>query len=548
MSNRARILLIGYRKFSELINSVVAEYSDVAEIIMVESVASGSVDYHALVKEHKPDVVASAGSNAAYLQNSLKIPVIAQPVTDTDIVDAVARARRIGERVHVFTYAAQPEAENRLFSALPVLLGDCLRHESYATTDEAAEKLLAMAAAGTADVVVGPSYICELASRRGLPAILLYSRESARQMLDEALRQARVRSAERETTPQPGRFVIDSPQMSRVAELARTYARGSAAVLIQGESGTGKEHIAREIHQASEYREGALVAINCGSIPNELFESELFGYVDGAFTSSRRGGREGLIEQANHGVLYLDEVGEMPLSQQVKLLRVLQERRVRPVGSSRELALDFKVIAATNSDLQRAVDSGAFRDDLYYRLNVFSLRLPPLRERPEDVSAIAEYYLREYAQQYAVSLDVPALMHKFMAPFMQYRWPGNVRELQNFAERLAVNAAHGVSIEALGMRELFPELLVPQCAEPVPPKLLKEQEARAIVDAMHRFSGDKRAVCDALGISPTTLWRRLKEMDGNVSSLEPATGGGNTFFGSRTKSVDKKTSKQNSRG
>ncbi|MFT4769626.1 MAG: propionate catabolism operon transcriptional regulator [Glaciecola sp.] len=515
MSNRARILLIGYRKFSELINSVVAEYKDQAEIIIVESVASGSVDYHALVKEHKPDVVASAGSNAAYLQNSLKIPVIAQPVTDTDIVDAVARARRIGERIHVFTYSAQPDNQSRLFTALPSLLGNCLQHESYTTTDEAAERLLAMAAAGETDVVVGPSYICELASRRGLPAVLLYSRESARQMLDEALRQARVRSAERDTVQQPGRFVIDSPQMSRVAELARTYARGNAAVLVQGESGTGKEHIARELHQASDYCDGALVAINCGSIPNELFESELFGYVDGAFTTSRRGGRVGLVEQANGGVLYLDEIGEMPLSQQVKLLRVLQERSVRPVGSTREFALDFKVIAATNSDLQAAVDAGTFRDDLYYRLNVFSLRLPPLRERPEDVSAIAEHYLREYAQQYGAELNVVTLMRKLSGPFKEYRWPGNVRELQNFSERLAVNAAHGVSIDELTLHELLPELFTPSHAEQLPPGLLKEQEARAIADAMRRFSGDKAAVSKALGISPTTLWRRLREMDWN---------------------------------
>lgn len=534
MSNRARILLIGYRKFSELINSVVAEYKDEAEIIIVESVASGSVDYHALVKEHQPDVVASAGSNAAFLQNSLKIPVLSQPVTDTDIIDAVARARRIGERVHVFTYAAKPEPESRLFKALPSLLGDGLRHESYTTTDEAAELLLAMAAAGSADVVVGPSYICELASRRGLPAVLLYSRESARQMLDEALRQARVRSAERREAQKPGRFVIDSPQMSRVAELARTYARGNAAVLLQGESGTGKEHIARELHQASDYRDGALVAINCGSIPNELFESELFGYVDGAFTSSRRGGRVGLVEQANGGVLYLDEVGEMPLSQQVKLLRVLQERSVRPVGSTRELALDFKVIAATNADLQAAVDAGTFRDDLYYRLNVFTLRLPPLRERPEDVAAIAQYYLREYAQQYDAELNVTALMRKLTEPFMKYRWPGNVRELQNFAERLAVNTAHGVAIEELSLDELLPELLAPQQEEQIPAGLLKEQEARAIAEAMQRFDGDKAAVSKELGISPTTLWRRLKEMDWNEG------------FG--TQRAGDKKSKQYSRG
>jgi propionate catabolism operon transcriptional regulator len=515
MSNRVRILLIGYRKFSELINAVLPEYADEAEVIIVDSVASGSVDYRALVREHRPDVVASAGSNADYLRSTLKLPVIAQPVTETDVIDAVARARRIGSRIRVFSYAAQPELSERLFRALPALSDDPLGHSTYSTTDEAAEKLLALVAEGNTDVVVGPSYICDLAEKRGLPAVLIYSRESARQMLDEALRQPRARSEAQDAKQQPGRLVIHSTQMARVAGLARTYARGSAAVLLQGESGTGKEHFAREIHRASDYAAGTLVAINCGSIPNELFESELFGYVDGAFTSSRRGGRVGLVEQANGGVLYLDEIGEMPMAQQVKLLRVLQERRVRPVGSTRELKLDFKVIAATNTDLQTAVERGEFRDDLFYRLNVFSLRLPPLRARREDITAIAEHYLAEYAQHYAVSIDVHALLDELREPFMRYRWPGNVRELQNFAERLVVTASSGTALASAPLSDVLPELFA--AADTEQAGLLKEQEQRAIADAMQRFDGDKVAVSRELGISPTTLWRRLKEMDWNSS-------------------------------
>ncbi|MFK7830799.1 MAG: sigma 54-interacting transcriptional regulator [Congregibacter sp.] len=512
MSDRARILLIGYRKFSELIISVIPEYADVAQIEIVESVASGSVDYHALVREHKPDVVASAGSNAAYLQNTLKLPVIAQPVTTTDVLEAVGRARRIGRRIQVFTYAAQPELSDRLFEVLPALTDGALQHQKYRTTDEAAEMLLAAVAGCETDVIVGPSYICDLAERQGLLAVLIYSPESARQMLDEALRQARTRSAEHGDSLRPGRFVINSPQMSQVAELARTYARGSAAVLLQGESGTGKEHIAGEIHRASDYSDGELVAINCGSIPNELFESELFGYVDGAFTSSRRGGRVGLVEQASKGILYLDEIGEMPLSQQVKLLRVLQERRVRPVGSTREIQLDFKVIAATNSDLQAAVDRGDFRGDLYYRLNVFNLRLPPLRSRNEDITPIAEHYLREYARQYAVEFDVDALLGRLAARFTKYHWPGNVRELQNFAERLVVNLSRGMPQEKLPLDEVLPELSGPLRLHDASEGRLKEQEYRTISEAMERLGEDKAAVSRELGISPTTLWRRLREM------------------------------------
>ncbi|GAB5415467.1 MAG: propionate catabolism operon regulatory protein PrpR [Congregibacter sp.] len=529
MSNRARILLIGFRKFSELINAVLPDYASEAEVVIVESVASGSVDYQALVREHRPDVVASAGSNAAYLQNTLKLPVIAQPVTETDVVDAIARARRIGRRVQVFTYAAQSELSDRLFTALPALSDAPLQHDRYATTDEAAEKLLAVVAANTADVIVGPSYICDLAERRGLPSVLVYSRESARAMLDEALRLARANepAADMAGTASPGRFVIHSPQMERVARLARTYAKGSASVLLQGESGTGKEHIAREIHRASDYSKGALIAINCGSIPHELFESEMFGYVDGAFTSSRRGGRVGLVEQANGGVLYLDEVGEMPLAQQVKLLRVLQERRVRPVGGTRELRLDFKVIAATNADLAQAVERGEFRDDLYYRLNVFTIRIPPLRARREDIPAIAEHYIAEYARHYEVAVDGDALMSRLQESFTAYDWPGNVRELQNFVERLVVNLAGSAAansnsasnVAGLDLNDVLPELQRFEASAEDGNGILKSQEYRAIEEAMQRLNGDKTAVSRELGISSTTLWRRLKHMREQKNSV-----------------------------
>ena len=511
MTARVRILLIGYRKFSELINSILPEYAAEADITLTESVASSSVDYQALVARHRPDVVASAGSNVTYLQNTLRLPVVGQPVTETDVVDALARARRIGDRVCLFTYAAQPELSQRLFDALPALTGGSLRHETYSTTDEAKEKLYAALSVRDTDVVVGPSYICHLAEQRGLPTVLVYSRESARRLLDEALRRGRPSSGDAALRERPGRFVIHSPPMERVAQLARTYARGSAPVLLQGESGTGKEHIAREIHRLSDYAAGELVAVNCGSIPNELFESELFGYVEGAFTSARRGGRTGLLEQADGGVLFLDEVGEMPVSQQVKLLRVLQERCVRPVGSNREVRVDFKVIAASNTDLAAAVAAGDFREDLYYRLNVFNLRLPPLRERREDIEAIARHYLAEYAERYGAALDAARLIGLLRRRLVDYRWPGNVRELQNFTERLVVNAASGAALDEMRLRQVLPELFA---APAGPPRgALREQEAQAIRDAMRRHGGDKAAVSRELGISATTLWRRLKALE-----------------------------------
>lgn len=518
MTAKARILLIGYRQFSELINSVLPEFEQEAEVIIEESVASRSIDYEALVQRHRPDVVASAGSNAVYLEKALSLPVIAQPVTETDLIEAIARASRIGERVHLFTFAGLNSLSSRLFDALPALSSTTLRHDTYATTDEAAEKLYAAIASDAPDVVVGPSYICHLAKDRGLPTCLIYSKESARTLIDKALQRARSHQGSRNRSEvgagaQARQFVVYSAQMTRVAQLAKTYARGSAAVLLQGESGTGKEHIAREIHRESDFHNGNLVAVNCGGIPSELFESELFGYVDGAFTSSRRGGREGLVARANGGVLYLDEVGEMPLDQQVKLLRVLQEKCVRPVGSTREIPLNFKVIAATNTDLEQAVGSKRFRDDLYYRLNVFRLDVPPLRARSADIRALSEHYLQEYGESYAFPCEPSLIYERVGNEFEAYRWPGNVRELQNFCERLIVNLAAGGALDELDLAEVLPELGKPMAETTEVAGLLQEQELRSIETAMRQFSGDKSAVCRELGISQTTLWRRLKHIE-----------------------------------
>ena len=327
------------------------------------------------------------------------------------------------------------------------------------------------------------------------------------------------------STENQNRFIISSKQMKSISSLAQTYALSAGAVLVEGESGTGKEHIAREIHHYSNYATGKLVAVNCGSIPNELFESELFGYVDGAFTSSRRGGHQGLIEQANNGVLYLDEVSEMPLIQQAKLLRVLQEKRIRPLGSTKELLLDFKVVAATNRDLREEVNRGNFRDDLFYRLNVFSLKLPPLRNRQDDINAIARYYINDYRQRYNFEFNPVTLLASVERLFEQYLWPGNVRELQNFVERLVVNCGtDGInSFENNRLREILPELFSSTATDSAVNGQLKLHEESAITDAMERFNHDKNKVADFLGISATTLWRRLKDINTKQRSFSNVT-------------------------
>ena len=284
-SQKVRILIIGYRKFSELINAVTPEFEDEAEVTIVESVASGNTEYHTLVARHSPDVVASAGSNAAYLNATLSVPVISQPVTDTDIIEALAKARRIGTNIQLFSYQPENTPLPRLFASLPRLLDVEFTHHPYSTSAQAAELLELAIAEAAPGVIVGPSYTCHMAEQRGLPSILVYSKESARDMLRRAIDAGRSHVGYHRgqaATDWHDEFVIRSDSMERLATLAHTYARGPGAVLIEGESGTGKEHITKEIHRRSDYSNGPLVAVNCGSIPNELFESELFGYVDGA--------------------------------------------------------------------------------------------------------------------------------------------------------------------------------------------------------------------------------------------------------------------------
>ncbi len=243
------------------------------------------------------------------------------------------------------------------------------------------------------------------------------------------------------------RLVGKSPAMQQLFDLLKRASAGDATVLITGESGTGKELAARAIHAESPRHGGRFVAVNCGAIPENLIESELFGHVRGAFTGAV-GDRRGLFEEADGGTLLLDEVGELPLSMQVKLTRALQEHSVRRVGESQERRISARVIAATNIDLKAAVSSGRFREDLFYRLNVFPVRLPPLRDRREDIPVLAAHFLERHRGRYGGSVD--GFTPDSLSALVRYDWPGNVRELENAIERaLAVVEGPRIPIEAL---------------------------------------------------------------------------------------------------
>jgi transcriptional regulator with GAF, ATPase, and Fis domain len=217
-----------------------------------------------------------------------------------------------------------------------------------------------------------------------------------------------------------------------VFRLVETVCRTNSTVLLTGESGTGKELVARAIHSLSLRRSRPFVAVNCGAMPEALLESELFGHVRGAFTGADKD-KKGLIEAADGGTVFLDEIGEMPLSMQVKLLRVLQERKYRPVGGTDEFSADIRVIAATNRDLPKLVGEGKFREDLFYRLNVIPMKMPPLRERIDDIPLIADHFLAKYTREMSKTID--GFEPETLGALAAYRWPGNVRELENVVER-----------------------------------------------------------------------------------------------------------------
>jgi two-component system response regulator AtoC len=237
-----------------------------------------------------------------------------------------------------------------------------------------------------------------------------------------------------------------SAAMREVMELALRVAPFPSTVLLTGESGSGKEAVARAVHRSSPRREKAFVAVNCGAIPDNLLESELFGHEKGAFTGADRA-REGVFEEADGGTLFLDEIGELSVQLQVKLLRVLQERSIRRVGGSGERPVDVRVLAATARDLVEEVKGGRFRDDLYYRINVVQIHLPPLRTRPEDVPPLAEHFLRRHAER--LHVDTPGLPRELLPVLAAYSWPGNVRELENVLERALVLSGGRIGLEHL---------------------------------------------------------------------------------------------------
>ncbi|MDT8436451.1 MAG: sigma-54 dependent transcriptional regulator [Gemmatimonadota bacterium] len=299
-----------------------------------------------------------------------------------------------------------------------------------------------------------------------------------------------------------GPILGDSPAMRHVLELVETVAETDASVVIRGESGTGKELVARAIHAASPRRFFPLVAVNCGAIPETLLESELFGHEKGAFTGAHYR-RKGKLELAHGGTLFLDEIGEIPAKMQVDLLRALETHRFTRLGGSQELESDFRLVCATNRDLEALVRDGEFREDLYYRIHVFGIDVPPLRERPEDIPILAEHFVRKYAHQ--MGRPVRELSPEAEELLRRYEWPGNVRELENAIERaMVIGQANRIRPEDLPLRE------TPESGQPAD-RSLEALEKEHVARVLRQESGNVSAAARVLGIDRGTLYNKMKK-------------------------------------
>ncbi len=374
---------------------------------------------------------------------------------------------------------------------------------AFGTVESAVEAIRA----GASDYLLKPVGIPQLRA-----AVFKAVKERAKNReLEKKEREIRQLREERERTRGPGGIIGDSRKMAEVIQKIHVVARTRMNVLIQGESGTGKELVARAIHEQSQRADMPFLPINCAAIPETLLESELFGHEKGAFTGAVAS-RQGMMEIAGGGTLFLDEVGEMSIGLQVKLLRAIEQKEMIRVGGSEVIRVDVRIIAATNQDLKAKVAEKSFREDLFYRLNVFNITVPPLRDRREDIPKLAGHFLAGIARENRI--PAKKLSSGARIAMLAYRWPGNVRELRNAMETASL-VAKGDSIEWEDLPpEILENILPPSPSGPIPlpsPRTLEEIEREAIVGALLKTDGNKTQAAKMLGIGLRTLHRKVKE-------------------------------------
>lgn len=531
------IWTVSVSRLADLFRDITLEYDDRATI---EPIDLGFEDAACHIRERmvteRCDAVIAAGSNGTYLKSRLSVPVVIAKASGFDVMQALSRARKITPDIGIITYQSTMPALKEFQSAF----GFRIVQRKYVTEEDARAQIHALKASGI-KAIVGAGLITDLAVEAGLAAVFVYSSASIRQAFDDALEIAKLTQLESQRgrgrplaagmsdTLRAKHGITDLRGESSAMEALRQnvvlYARSPATVLIQGETGTGKELVAQAIHRenprmaAGNGPNRPFVAVNCGAIAESLLESELFGYEEGAFTGSRRGGHAGLFETAHRGTLFLDEIGEMPLTLQTRLLRVLEEREIVRVGGTRPIPVDVRIISATHCDLEQRIREGRFRADLFYRLAVLRLTLPPLRERGEDLIPLAIWCLKNALAALGARPhpNLQAEINTCDVLLQSYAWPGNIRELRNLMERLALFLA-SEPLQAISpgfMVKVAPELLQTSSdARMAQPDITLEKPPTQQVENIHRtlerFGGNRSAAAKHLGISRTTLWRRMQ--------------------------------------
>jgi propionate catabolism operon transcriptional regulator len=524
-SDKPVIWTVSITRLFDLFRDITPQYDERANIDPVRMGFEEAVQHirKRLETEHC-DAVIAAGSNGAYLKSRLSIPVIIAKASGFDVMQALARARKLTPHIGVVSYQqAMPE-----LTEFQDTFGFKISQRTYLTAEDARSQINELKANGI-KAVVGAGLITDLAEEAGLTGVFVYSAATIRQAFDDALEISRF--TQQDSRRKRGAPVADtlrakhnladlrgeSAQMQRVRQSIVLFAKSPATVLIQGETGTGKELVAQAIHRESLLAQGAnkpFVALNCGAVAESLLEAELFGYEEGSFTGSRRGGHAGLFESAHRGTIFLDEIGEMPLALQTRFLRVLEEREVVRVGGTRPIPVNVRVISATHCDLEARIKEGRFRADLFYRLSVLRLTLPSLRERSEDIVSLAVWFFKNSLASLGARPheNLQAEMQACAPLLAGYAWPGNVRELRNFMERIALFlAAEPLQSLTPGfMLSVAPELVHVAGTPANPAFSLPPIVTEPLQVTMARFNGNRDAVAKHLGISRTTLWRKIK--------------------------------------
>jgi len=377
---------------------------------------------------------------------------------------------------------------------------------------------------GAVTVVTSRTPIVEQGVRTG--AVLTCQDPAAIQRVDRHLR-SRSREPSRSARYRLADIVGESAAIRRVKDLAAQFARSDATVLIVGESGTGKELLAQGIHRESHRAKQPFIAVNCAAFSESLLESELFGYEEGAFTGARKGGKLGLFEAVHTGTIFLDEVGEMPVPLQTRLLRVLQEREVLRIGATEPTPVDVRVLAATHRNLPQRIEDGEFRRDLYYRLNILRIELPGLRERREDLPALAASLLDKVVTRLRIDRQpAQAIVDELLRHAVGYAWPGNVRELENWIERIAGWSMGKAGEQSLlQLQELIPEIFGGEASIEAQSLVAcrEDTELEFIQRVLRECNGNRQAACDRLGIGRTTLWRKLERLNSRAASSSSPT-------------------------